>query len=226
VKKILLSLTSMLTLFCTTAPLLATDDNIQITIDDTTFIEQKDAGTYPITYQYRNESGQIVAEEVHYITLTYQRTIINRTDQEGIDAHDIIIQKNYFAKITDADLITLTNARAWRTTDGSTVAISTVERSNPRTPTGSYTVTFKTALGTETTINVIEQEVLIIPDNTVFFDTTELPSQNFQLLSLLVIFTSVPLILLLAYFTMQKEIKTANKLLYISRQKMNKYKIQ
>lgn len=128
----------------------------QIT-DDSALTNATEAGSYPVKLTI-TENGQTV-ETTIYVTIYYQRTNENTQAGEAIDAHDIEINTGYFAKLSDADLIKLTNAHAWQTTNNNPIAITSVTRQTINKDAGTYQVTFATANMTATTVNVVERDI-------------------------------------------------------------------
>lgn len=194
-------------------PLFTTNETI--TIIDSSYTEAKEAGTYPIIYQYKDKEGNIVAEDIAYLTLTYQRTVVNAEAKEGIDAHDLTIRKGYFEQLTDDDLILLTGAHAWLLTNGESVAIASVSRQAVSNKIDTYQVTFKTAKETMTIVNVVEVENLVMPvDDTTVFNITGFNNHAYSLLLLSAIFVILPLFLISNYFSVNKKINLVHKLLH------------
>jgi hypothetical protein len=172
------------------------------------------AGTYPVTFQYQDENGNVVKKTV-YITLMYLRTIISEEYGEGIDAYDIEIQQGMFEKLSDTDLKKLANAHAWRTDNGMEVAIVEVDRMVINKNLSKYQVTFKTANQTATTINVVET-IVDETRNTLysyfsFWDTLDI----WWIFFFVPLFMLFPVILMFYnYLKLRKEVRKAHILLY------------
>ena len=187
-------------------------NNTIIDADSITYAEE--AGSYPVTFEYKDEKGKSVTTTV-YITLLYLRTVISDTYSEGIDAYDIEVAPGMFAQLTDTDLIRLTNAHAWRTDNGAGVPVVMVGRATVNQKLGKYQVTFKTLNQTATTVNVIETR-LATEKETVYsyFSFLETPYVwwNFYFIFLIML---IPLLIMLYnYFKMRKELKRVNVILY------------
>lgn len=183
--------------------------------------EIHEAGTYPVVFQYVDEQGNSVTKTV-YITILYLRTVISEQYSEGIDAHDIEVETDVFSTLTDAELITLTKAHAWRLDNGNSVDITTVTRQVVDQTLGKFQVTFATANGTATTVNVVEKIIPLSSLNefTYFSFSNDLYVwKGFYLLSL---FMLLPLLLFLTTYNKSRaEVKKANQLLYQQEQVKN-----
>jgi len=172
------------------------------------------AGTYPVEINYtNNQTGQMVTDII-YVTIYHQRTVANPDVDEAIDAHDIEIQVGYFDKLSDQDLIYLTNARAWYTSNGRSIAISTINRNTQNAAIGRYQLTLATVNGTATTVNVIERTEVLINNQEQYFSF-----QNFSYIyyfELIIIATILtPFIaMLLIYFKIKKNVDSTDDLLF------------
>ena len=174
-------------------------------IDDSRLVEAVEAGSYPIIISYQNQSGETLIATV-YITVYHQRTIENPIAKEAIDARDVAINPGFFTQLTDPDLVKLSNVRAWNVNDGTPIPITKIMRQTIDAKSGHYTITFETAKGTKTTINVLERQNLIVYENKedyYFFTRNE----EYVILEAVLFFLLLLTLISVLYFVLQIEIK-------------------
>lgn len=116
----------------------------------------REAGTYPVVVSHKDKVTGEEKEVVVYVTVITPRTTIDEGVNEGIDASDVLVPAGTMKDITDAALITLTNAHAWNLADGSPIAITKVELISIDEKEGMYQVKFSTEKGTATTVTILE----------------------------------------------------------------------
>ena len=116
----------------------------------------REAGTYPVVVSYKDKVTGEEKEVIVYVTVITPRTTIDEGVNEGIDASDVLVPAGTMADITDAAIITLTNAHAWNLADGSPIAIAKVELIAVDEKEGIYQVKFSTEKGTTTTVTILE----------------------------------------------------------------------
>lgn len=116
----------------------------------------REAGTYPVVVSHKDKGTGEEKEVVVYVTVITPRTTIDEGVNEGIDASDVLVPARTMEDITDATIITLTNAHAWNLVDGSPIAIAKVELISIDDKEGVYQVKFSTEKGTATTVTILE----------------------------------------------------------------------
>lgn len=171
-------------------PLEELSKNVQIIPSEK--IEEGEAGTYPIIYKYYDQNGHLVAEDTQYITLTYQKTIVNYELAEAIDARDVTMTTTDFWGLTDQNIMVLTSGKAWELQTGTSIPITKIERKEINKY--LYEVTLYTARNTHTTV-VIRMQDEVVDANTVYLTPTTLQEQMTEIISLSVIIVSAPLFL-------------------------------
>lgn len=180
--------------------------------DDLVMIE--DAGSYPVELKYIDKQTGKEEVTVIYVTLYRQRTVENKEDKEAIDAHDLEINQGDLKTLSDADLIALTRARAWKTNSGEEVPITEVLRDDSDKDVGRFQVTFKTANGTATTIHIVEREEVIIKNQTEFFSFLGFTEIIYLEVSLLFLVLSPLIFLFLLYKKVYNQMNLSEDLLY------------
>lgn len=118
--------------------------------------KMREAGTYPVTVSHKDKVTGEEKEVVVYVTVITPRTTIDEGVNEGIDASDVLVPAGTMEDITDAALITLTNAHAWNLADGSPIEIAKVELISIDDKEGMYQVKFSTEKGTATIVTILE----------------------------------------------------------------------
>lgn len=208
--KIILLLGALFTLLFP-LPLQATSP---LTPEEVSQIEE--VGTYPVVITYRDEQTGKEVQDVIYVTIFHRRTIVSATAKEAIDAHDIEIERGYFDKLTDLDLIRLTNAKAWSTTDGSTLPVTVLSRTTLDVTLGHHEVTFTTANATTTTVNVIECDELYVQNSQSYYSFSDFPYLVFYgSLSISILIPSA-IIMIFAYYNIRNKTTEITRLLYKS----------
>lgn len=182
------------------------------TVEEIEVIEE--AGTYPVRISYTNSETGVTVEDIIYLTVSHQRTIVNETLQEAIDAHDIEIKKGYFDKLSDQELMYLTNAKAWQLQNGQKIEIKNVDRDEKNADINRYKVTFSTEQGTNITVHVIESSEVIISKNEEYYSFLEFPYIFYFELALTIIIVFPLIALILSYWWMQREVGETEKVLY------------
>lgn len=186
---------------------------ISIIAQSITFDE---AGTYPVVI--KDEYGQ--ETKTIYVTVLFPRTQVNESEREAIDAHDISVEKGIFASLTDTELITLAKAHAWNLNDGTNIPITNVERATSQTENSWFQVTFKTARGTATTINVIELEPRQTASTSTFVEQQFYVNffefvSSYEMLFLISLYILLPIIILcILYWLTNHRVKKVEQLLY------------
>lgn len=114
----------------------------------------------------------VLFKGVHYETIVETRTgtsitvemtvsdakpVINQAADEEMSANDFFLDLGDIAELTKADIIARADAQAWKSSTEELVSITRVEY-DIREEKGSYPVTFHTAAGTMTTINMIVED--------------------------------------------------------------------
>lgn len=118
--------------------------------------KMREAGTYPVTVSHKDKVTGEEKEVVVYVTVITPRTTIDEGVNEGIDASDVLVPVGTMENITDAVIITLTNAHAWNLADGSSITIAKVELISIDDKEGMYQVKFSTEKGTATIVTILE----------------------------------------------------------------------
>jgi len=185
--------------------------------------EITEAGTYPVEVRFRQPDG-VVITETYYVTITYLKSVVSNENAEAIDAHDILVHDKKIQDLTDQELIELTHAKAWNTTDGLPVVITDVIKKKVRYQNDYYEITFKTAKGTSTTITAVEAKNIngsvapnVIETTALYIDIVIAEQMNMIGIygSLLLL---LPLLLLMFnYLRSQQQIKKIRQLLYEKR---------
>jgi len=186
--------------------------NISYTPEEITHIEN--AGTYPVEINYKDEETGEFVKGIIYVTIHHKRTVENKKIWEAIDAHDITIAQEKFMKISDQELIHLTNAHAWNMQDGSSIPIAEVTRETADKATGVYAVQFATANGTATTVNVREAATRQMISAEQYYSFSEFPQIFYFPLVFGVLFLLMLLLLVSAYQQMKNKLNETKKLLY------------
>ena len=179
----------------------------------------EEAGTYPVKVQYNDQQTGKTVSQIIYVTVHHKRTIENQQHQEAIDAHDITIPQDYFAKLTDEDLRQLAHAHAWNTQNGDPIPITTITRATVDKQIGHYTVTFATANQTTTTINVLETSSQV-QNAQLYYNTITFPNIMYYLLLLAAIILLPAIFMFFTYRFLNKEVEKTDILLH-----KNKHKI-
>jgi hypothetical protein len=178
------------------------------------------AGTYLVEVVSIDEQGNRHIIVVR-MTIRFPRTVINLENQEGIDAHDIVIERNKVQYLDSLDLIQSAGAHAWSLIDGRSVAITTITLQEVRAAGIDYTVTFATALGTAITINIFEVDeiVLGLANNFVNFDEVQFMGfQNITDISIVIgVLILLPvLIITYLYINNKRRMEAERKLLHLN----------
>ena len=190
---------------CTqTFPLFATNTILE-------YSEITEAGTYEVEVWDETYTEKRIIR----ITVLYPRTTRSVEYNEAIDAYDIQIATGEFSMLSDVAIKKLANARAWNTLNNSPVDFFVAERIEKDKKNGWYQVSFKTAYGTQTTINILETNALPSPEiRTPFYLHLEEFFSFFDLAIILLLLLLIPLFLLLVlYFLFQKQGRKIQKLL-------------
>ncbi|MGY3778576.1 hypothetical protein [Isobaculum melis] len=111
---------------------------------------QSKPGTYLVFLRYHDDDQTI--EENVYVTVFGEETTVK--DPIAIDAHSIVVPKDSIEKLSLADWIQLTDARAWRTDTAEQISVTSVDTSKVSTELGTYPITFFTVNQVQTTIQV------------------------------------------------------------------------
>lgn len=107
-------------------------------------------GKYTIRYYAASSDGYA---ELDVVATVYDDAV--ETNGEVISANGFSIAKDQVnASLTDAKLIELANASAYEKETGKSVNVTVKDRGGLKAEKGTYKVTFKTAKGTETTVDV------------------------------------------------------------------------
>jgi len=130
-------------------------DNIKI--NDTSFTEAEEAGTYPVIITHIAEDGTTTQKTI-YVTLYRYNTVESIEEQEAIDAHDAMITKERFDNLTDQEIIQLLKAHAWDTKTGKRIPITTIKYNILNADLGLYSIDLATAKGTTTTVKLVVKE--------------------------------------------------------------------
>ena len=85
-------------------------------------------------------------------SLNLDEVVVSEENKEEIGANHFSIKESEVEKITDARLISLAEAEARSTEEGTKVQITTVDKSDLKSEKGTYKVTFSTRKGTEVTV--------------------------------------------------------------------------
>lgn len=175
-----------------------------------------EAGTYPIEVSSTDENGKVISKTI-YVTVLFEKTVVNKEVQEAIDAHDVLIESGLFRQLSNDDLIRITNAHAWHTDDGSTVPITSVITHVVDEASGKYQVSFATELGSTITVNVYESEKKILPVSNVYLNPENFGIinnfQTFFFFILLLILLPI-IIFIVQYYIIRREQKQVEDLLY------------
>ena len=195
---------SILTFCIPTLPFFATNSILESS-------EITEAGTYEV--EIWDET--YTEKKTIRITVLYPRTTRSIEYNEAIDAYDIQIATGEFSTLSDEAIKKLANARAWNTLNNNPVDFIVAERIEKDTKNGWYQASFKTAYGTQTTINIIETNVLLSTETTTpFYLHLEEFFPFFDLAIVILLLLLVPLVLLfLLYLLFKKQRKKIQTLL-------------
>jgi len=194
--------------------LMAFETQQPLAIDDTILQEARIAGSYPVTFTFAGKDGKTYTETV-YITITYLRTIVNEVTNEAIDAHDIEVEKGLLVKLSDADLIRLTKARAWVTNNNSNIVITKVERQLKNADNGTHIVTFFTEQGSQVAVNIIETEEVLAVDNRKYYSFSTFDNWYLSPFKIMGFLIMGFIVLIYTYLNSSKKVDEVNKLLYV-----------
>ncbi|TLG73896.1 hypothetical protein [Culicoidibacter larvae] len=185
-------------------------------VDDQLQENYDEAGTYPIEVSAVDKNGTVVKKTI-YVTVLFEKTVINKEVQEAIDAHDVLVESGVFRQLSNDDLIRITNAHAWQTNDGSTVPITSVLTHVIDEAAGKYQVTFATELGSAITVNVYETDKKILPVSNIYLNPEDFGIiNNFQtFFFFILLLILVPIIIFVVqYYIIRREQKEVEDLLY------------
>lgn len=115
-----------------------------------------EAGTYPIELFY-DQNGTMMKKTV-YATVKGEHTKIE--GNVGIDAQSFNVGLDQIGKLQQKDWVQLAKAKAWQTTDGTTISIVNVDDTKVTQKVGAYPITFYTVnqVATTVTVNVMATE--------------------------------------------------------------------
>lgn len=182
-------------------------------IDDTIIQTTEQAGTYPVTATYVDEQGNVTTK-TFYVTIQYPRTVVVEAYSEGIDAMDFLIEKGNFSTLDMPALISLAKAHAWNTRTGNKVEVISATTETLDHTLGIHKVTFATANGTATTVNVQEVEHILMESTEYYVDYNfELNLWFLSVMTAIIVFGVLSLYLL-NYWRMQKTLEKAERVLY------------
>ncbi len=125
----------------------STVDGSEIAITQVDYSAVKaERGTYDVTFKTAAGTSVTVTAQV------YDTRTEDTANKERISANNFMLGVDEVAGLTDASTITLANAKAISTVDGTNVDIASVDRSRIKAEKGIYTVIFKTAAGASVTV--------------------------------------------------------------------------
>ena len=189
---------------------------ISVNAEEIDVIEEiEEAGTYFIEVATKDSTGNEIVKVIR-MNVLFPKTVISVENQEGIDAHDITIEKNKITTLASDELIVLAGAHAWSTVDGRRIPIKHIVLEEAMEKGVDYIITFSTEKGTSTTIKVYEVEQQVLGLGNSYINLEELQHTNIVYVSLFAILLIViPLIVMtIAYIYTRKEIKNTRKFLY------------
>lgn len=189
---------------------------VSVSAEEIDVIEEiEEAGTYFIEVATKEGTGNEIVKVVR-MNVLFPKTVISIENQEGIDAHDITIEKNKITTLASDELIALAGAHAWSLVDGRKIPIKHIVLEKAVEKGVDYTITFSTEKGTSTTIKVYEVEQQVLGLGNSYINLQELQYTNIVYVSLFaVLLIVIPLIAMtVAYIYTRREIKNTRKFLY------------
>lgn len=173
------------------------------------------AGTYFVTSAIQDDYGNEISRVVR-IHVKYPNTVLNYDGEEGIDAHDIVVQPNVLETLNNDELIVEGWAHAWSMSDGSEVAVANVAKGNASKDFAISDVIYGTAKGTKVNVSVYTQDEIHLGFDEVYINYNSIFENKYLLLSLLVLFlTVIPVVIyILMFLYLEHKNKEANNLLY------------
>ncbi len=136
-----------------------TGASVAVTTVDKSELEAE-TGVYNVTFATAKGTSVTVKATVR------DNVIVAPENNELISANNFMVDRARVANISDEDLIKLAKAEAVDTKTGSSVEITTVDKSALQSELGVYDVTFATAKGTSITVKAtVKDQVIINPEN-------------------------------------------------------------
>lgn len=135
------------------------------------------AGTYFITI-FTNDNGTIIEQQIP-VVITFQSTVVDESNNEGIDASDfrILIGEDPHDLSTDS-LIAKSNAYAWDLDTNQSIPITSAIVTNVRNQ--FWEVTFSTAKETSISVNVTTSKSLVFNLEHQTVNSVEFNITNYQ----------------------------------------------
>ncbi|MGY3778586.1 hypothetical protein [Isobaculum melis] len=173
-------------------------------------------GTYPILLRFKKDEK--VIQTTIYCTIRGKNTVIS--DGVAIDANDGVVTIEQIEQLSKADWISLTNAHAWKISDGQPLTVKAVETQAVKKKVGRYPISFQTIEGVQTTvmITVVEDVSAMYHKNNAgnwfekIMDYSKEPLDYFDRLFLTLIRFTLLFLLLLPLFALVIQYFFATKL--------------
>lgn len=138
------------------------NSSLEIVIPEYEALKAGKVGQYNISFVY-TDPADIRGNVTRTVILTVKNKVtVNTTTGETISANDFVISKDQVTGISNSTLISLANANATLTADGSPVTITNVNKGTLSAARGVYSVTFATAKGTSVTVNVTVKDSAVV----------------------------------------------------------------